>query len=355
MLFLAFLVLFIIPTLASPAVDRRAQDGHHPHPHPRPSPADTLTTYWTGSFTSTYTTKPTNGRPTVIVETPIPTTTLFDNDSTASTYTTAQSNGTPIVVVEEPYITQTSDYTGTTTSTITKGGTIIVETPYPTITTSYTGTTTTTITSTINGKPTVVVETPCVDPQSWNWAHYASSYVDDGTVKIYSVTPFKTQTPDDSGITEFPSIDIQTATTGSTGTFYNGQNQVSTNLYFLDHTTYFKVLVSGDYTLTFTKIDNQANFWYGNSAYSGWNDDNGFVYGHLLFATSTPVTITLSGLQAGSYVPLRASLINSGGPSTLAFTVSYPNGTVVPIQDFVQRSCSQPNKTPAFPPWGQET
>ncbi|WEJ93180.1 hypothetical protein PSN45_000641 [Yamadazyma tenuis] len=147
----------------------------------------TATTPWTGSTTSTYTTTGTDGKPTVVVETPVAHITIPWTGSTTSTYTTTGTDGKPTVVVETPVAHITIPWTGSTTSTYTTTGTdgkptVVVETPVAHITTPWTGSFTSTYTTTgTDGKPTVVVETPVAHITTPWTGSTTSTYTTTGT------------------------------------------------------------------------------------------------------------------------------------------------------------------------------
>ncbi|WEJ94858.1 hypothetical protein PSN45_002358, partial [Yamadazyma tenuis] len=132
------------PAPSSPAPSSPAPSSPAPSSPAPSSPAPsgsviTITTPWTGSATSFYTTTGTDGKPTVYKETPIPTITTPWTGSTTSFYTTTGTDGKPTVYKETPIPTITTPWTGSITSSYTTTGadgkpTVVVETPVPVVT-----------------------------------------------------------------------------------------------------------------------------------------------------------------------------------------------------------------------------
>lgn len=90
--------------------------------------------------------------------------------------------------------------------------------------------------------------------------------------------------------------------------------------YSLDHRGYIFAPYNGIYTVTFSNVDDQVAFWYGDTAKTGWTLNNADLRG--------AGTIDLT-LIKGQYLPIRVVYWNGPGGGTLSWTVRDPYGAVM--------------------------
>ncbi|KAK6540593.1 hypothetical protein TWF694_007988 [Orbilia ellipsospora] len=129
------------------------------------------------------------------------------------------------------------------------------------------------------------------------------------------------------------------------------------NVFYMGYKGYFYAPISQNYSITLGIIDNWAWDWWGPLAYAGWNGTNAYQSFYDNYATGVTDTISLY-IEAGTYLPVRISHENGGGPEQIHWTIKGQDniGYVqyqVASPYLVYEACS-PELAPAYPPWGNE-
>lgn len=93
---------------------------------------------------------------------------------------------------------------------------------------------------------------------------------------------------------------------------------------------YFYATYDGVYRFSLLNVDDAAMLWLGANAVSGWNASNSnlsvtFDYDRYAGGIGS-VSVYING---GTYLPVRVAWWQGGGPGSLSWTITHPNGAVV--------------------------
>lgn len=201
--------------------------------------------------------------------------------------------------------------------------------------------------------PTIVVEVPaCFDPVGWQWAYYSEDYSpSDQDNNLTPAENFQTTSPDVNGTT--PELGY-TAPSGTSETIYD--TQLDTTSFAINQRSYIKATQSGQYNLTLSRVDDRALLWLGDDAYTGYTNDNRDAEYRYTNADGYGSGSTLRTFEAGDYIPIRVLSFNRDGGTSLAVSITGPDGNELGDDAFVQYGCDPSNvdQAPPFHDFGDE-
>jgi hypothetical protein len=173
---------------------------------------------------------------------------------------------------------------------------------------------------------------PLINPYGLDDADYA-------TFDASSYNP-PSESPSYTGAVE----DINFANSGI-GPVYGYSSLNTTYTTFVYH-AFFIPTQDGSHTFTFQNVDDIAYLWLGSTAYSAWSESN---YNVKAVFRNTPGMYTVSLVTSTCY-PVTILFANAQQASSLNFTVTLPDGTVVTDTTglLVQPSCSMCSSLGSF-------
>lgn len=92
---------------------------------------------------------------------------------------------------------------------------------------------------------------------------------------------------------------------------------------------FFRVPVSGLFTLAITNVDDVFYGWAGSKAISGWSNKNydSYAYWHITTGKTGIASFSMGSLTAGSFIPIRFVVANGAGKGGFDFDFIGPDGT----------------------------
>ena len=194
--------------------------------------------------------------------------------------------------------------------------------------------------------------------QGLQWAVYSGDVPRNTDVEYSSFDPttYKTQTPNDNGVTNtIGGIDYPGS---GQETIYGGSVPVNADYFALDHKGYIFAQETGVYTFAVSGVDDIVLLWLGSDATSGWDRADADLV--VAYDDGPGVGSTTIPLVAGTYYPVRIMFGQAQGGAVFDITVTAPDGSTFLSSSssgspyIVQQSCDG-TTAPPFPPWGQES
>ncbi|KAI1363541.1 hypothetical protein F5Y08DRAFT_309059 [Xylaria arbuscula] len=198
----------------------------------------------------------------------------------------------------------------------------------------------------------------CGSSVGWDFAYYPNSITNNGeNYPGFRGDVVKTQTPTYTGAT--PSIGKASAFSTS---IYNSTATLDSAYFVLNQHAYLWACESGTWQFDISGVDDLVLAWVGETAYSGWTDDNASGRAVWTFQGTGAHTGSASftaELEGSTFVPVRFLFANAQGGGAFKIAITSPSGIIVhqtgrdANNDWLVRECG--SKAPEFPVFGNES
>ncbi|KAI1499568.1 GLEYA domain-containing protein [Biscogniauxia marginata] len=197
--------------------------------------------------------------------------------------------------------------------------------------------------------------------QGWDWAYYENPIFNAGEgYPTFSADAYKTREPLYSDVT--PSIGGQVGAGAGTSPVYGSSTELNATYFALNHHAYLYACESGRWQFDITFVDDVVFAWVGDTAYSGWTDENADAKAVWTFQGTNHFGSAsfVQELDGGRFYPLRFVFADGQAGGRFELTITSPSGIIVHQSgrdsDWIVRFlCDLATSAPRFPEFGKET
>ncbi|KAI1376306.1 GLEYA domain-containing protein [Hypoxylon crocopeplum] len=199
--------------------------------------------------------------------------------------------------------------------------------------------------------------------KGFDWAYYSNPLHNDGeNYPGFRADVYKTRNPLYSDVTPWIGGHLgYTQANPDTSTFYGSSPELNSTYFAMNHHGYLYACESGTWQFDITFVDDVVLGWIGDTAYSGWTDENADAKAVWTFQGeyhygSASIRKDLDGNR---FHPMRFVFADGQWGGLFNLTITSPSGVIVhrsgQDSDWVVRFCDFERSAPRFPAFGAET
>ncbi|KAF3055547.1 hypothetical protein GL218_07220 [Daldinia childiae] len=200
--------------------------------------------------------------------------------------------------------------------------------------------------------------------QGWDWSYYSNPLRNNGeNYPGFRADVYKTRIPIYSDVTPWIGGHLgYTNANPDTTTFYGSPVELNSTYFALNHQAYLYACEGGTWQFDITDVDDVVFAWIGETAVSGWTDENADAKAVWSFARNDNRHGSASvrkDLEGDRFYPLRFVFANGQRYGLFNLTITSPSGIIVyqsgRDSDWIVRySCDFDTSALRFPDFGSE-